>query len=283
MEYSYFIEIALALLVLYLSSLYYHQYKRARVAAEEARVAAEEARLANERVIEAERLLARMALIGKMNDFMSNSSSQSSKKQKQRASRNINHDSSFTAERILERENICLLPPLSKEEWTIFCQKVKINIKKNSSERIGVHPLVLDIVRSCQEQVTGCQYQIRHEMRVTDLEKTVTRPDISIILPDSANSNSTMISNSDMVFPIEMKKQNEASAACQQSLSYLMAKLADQLEVVDIHVHKIFGFCVGTDGHQLSIGYIALKGDVLVCSSIKNMIDLWPKNGAAPK
>ena len=123
MEYSYFIEIALALLVLYLSSLYYHQYKRARVAAEEARVA-------NERAVEAERLLARMALIGKMNDFMSNSSSQSSKKQKQRASRNINHDSSFTAERILERENIYLLPPLSKEEWTIFCQKVKINIKK---------------------------------------------------------------------------------------------------------------------------------------------------------
>ena len=77
-----------------------------------------------------------------------------------------------------------------------------------------------------------------------------------------------------IIIPIEIKNKGKLKDAIYQSLGYLMSKLLDQLEIVSDTNPKLFGYCIGTDGYTLSLGYISIENyEVSVFAG--NAIDLW--------
>lgn len=60
-----------------------------------------------------------------------------------------------------------------------------------------------------------------------------------------------------VVLPTEIKKIGDLRGAIIQALGYLASKLLNVLDTVGFN-QKIFGYCTGTDGLQLSVGYFAV-------------------------
>lgn len=159
--------------------------------------------------------------------------------------------------KFMELANIPLLDPLDEREWNDLCQDVQTVQDDTKSERAGVHPVVLQVVKSLMLRLPGAEawkYRACYEHLAVDDELIEKEPDISIKLADV--DSSTM---SDVVVPVEIKSKDHIVEAMRQSLGYLAVKLRDQLEISQNQTSRLFGYCVGTDGHTICMGKIEIE------------------------
>ena len=173
-------------------------------------------------------------------------------------------------ETLLKNGDITLLNTLSKKNWKTFCKNITKVQNNELSEHKGVHPLVNELVQTTLQSTTQpSQYCTQKEGLKVDEEMIVKIPDISITLNECKSKAMTSI-----VVPIEIKKKGNCVGAIYQSLGYLMSKLLDQLEIASDVNTKLFGYCIGTDGNVLNLGYISIE-NYRVFASIGVEIDLW--------
>jgi hypothetical protein len=149
---------------------------------------------------------------------------------------------------------LLLLEPLNPLGWHKLRDSVSTPLNFDSSERIGIHPTILEIIQGCVLSTENCSYKIQYEKKKIDDEGIIKIPDISIVKNDEMSN--LVIST---VIPIEVKKENKLNSAIHQSLGYLLGKLRDQFKIAASDCNKLFGFCLTIDGTNLSLGYIAIK------------------------
>lgn len=181
---------------------------------------------------------------------------------------------SLTLPQFIESTGISLLDPLSESMWRQFCQNVAIVQDEAISERKEVHPVVLQVINNIILSLSDAcswQYSARGEHTDVDDEPIEKMPDISIKL---ANCKSWAMS--DIVIPVKIKSNGNILDAMRQSLGYLAVKLRDQLELSQTRNSKLFGYCVGTDGHKICIGTIIIENyDLRVLSFDLDAIPFW--------
>ena len=159
---------------------------------------------------------------------------------------------------------------MSKENWNFLCKNITKVQNNEPNEREDVHPLVNQLVQTILQSITQpCQYCTQQEGLKVDEEMIAKVPDISITLDGCKSKAMTST-----VIPIEIKKKGKCREAIYQSLGYLMSKLLDQLEIVSDMNSKLFGYCIGTDGNWLNLGYISIE-NYRVSVLIGRAIELW--------
>lgn len=186
--------------------------------------------------------------------------------------------------KLLAAYGITLLKPLSPGEWKSFCEEVVCDQNGNLSERIGVHPVVLEVIKAtlkrasfesaqnsaaiksassssssstlpiAAEPMIPVHYDIQHEVIKVDEEKIAKIPDVTIV---TRHCRSKSIGSSVLI--IEIKKKSGLIEAINQSLGYLMVKLRDRLEIAEEARSRIFGFCFGTNGYNIILGCIEIQ------------------------
>lgn len=187
------------------------------------------------------------ALLNTMSGFISKSLSTSSAHANTSAFKLANA-SICSVDAILAQENIPLLLPLTAEELHDFCEQVKHKLDNKKSDTKGIHPQVVDIFKACV--CPAANFVILHETIIRDMEK---RPDISLVMRTNVKKNIESV-----VVPTEIKKLKDLKNAIVQALGYLASKMLNVLDTVGFE-QKIFGYCLGTDGLQLSVGYFAIE------------------------
>lgn len=181
---------------------------------------------------------------------------------------------------LLSSYGIQLLEPLSAQYWNTLRNIVTTIQNDLDSERVDMHPVVLEVIRATLEQTLACDpeakppssssssssslltskvaqsspYILQYEPLKVDEEKIAKIPDIAIV---ATNCQSKSIGST--VLPVEIKKKDEIVDAIHQSLGYLMVKLRDRLEIAEDVPSHIFGFCLGTDGYRIVLGCIDIK------------------------
>lgn len=210
-------------------------------------------------------------LINNMKSFISNNLATSTISTNSLAAKNFGV-APFGLEGVLKSADMgldFLLPQLTEQEWDVFCKHINKLQNDDESERKGVHPLVNEVIQAILNTISlPNKYKAVYEQCAADEDKIDRIPDISFVM---ANSESKTMSS--IVMPLEIKKKGDVFRATNQSLGYLMTKLRDLLEIVTFpHIgtdSKLFGFCFGTDGYHLSLGYILIKEcKMFICHSV---------------
>ena len=235
--------------------------------------ATEEKFQADKRAAEAAEDQRRQTLVWTMENYIKSTLSTSSK------SENINGDKYAGViiqpmDYILSLEALSLVCPLDNAIWCKLRDNVTTHLDFSQTERNGVHKTILEIVQGCIDATKDCLYTAQYEGGKNDDEGIFKIPDISIVKND--DSSKLMIST---VIPIEIKKNKKLSNAIHQSLGYLLSKLRDQFEIAASGSNKLFGFCLGTDGTHLSLGYIVIRNcSMEIFHTGENNIPLWHEN-----
>lgn len=204
----------------------------------------------------------RIALISNMNTFISfNLASSTLSSYSSFFGKNMIEVQRTRLNGVLKRAGMnsdILLPPLSEQEWDVFCKQITASQNDNESERKGVHPVVFDVVKAILETIPSPHnYRAVYEQLATDEDEIDKVPDISFVMADSQSRTLSSI-----VMPFEIKKKGNANRAINQSLGFLMTKLRNQLQIEPFAYGsdlKVFGLCFGTDGYNLSVGCILIK------------------------
>lgn len=216
-------------------------------------------------------------LINNMKSFISNNLATSTISTNSLAAKNFGV-APFGLEGVLKSADMgldFLLPQLTEQEWDVFCKHINKLQNDDESERKGVHPIVNEVIQAILNTIPlPNKYKAVYEQCAADEDKIDRIPDISFVM---ANSESKTMSS--IVMPLEIKKKGDVFRATNQSLGYLMTKLRDLLEIVTFpHIgtdSKLFGFCFGTDGYHLSLGYILIKEcKMFICHSLGDEEDM---------
>lgn len=186
---------------------------------------------------------------------------------------NITNFTSLTVPAFLKFSGLTLAEPLSREEWRQFCNNITIIQNDDASERLGIHPLVRQLISTVLTTLSpDCQlYKMEYDRSVIDDEQIAEIPNISIKTNDC-----TSRSISSVVVPIKIKLKGNVYDAIRQSVGYLMSKLRDQLEISLDCTSKLFGYCIGTDGYSLCLGKIEIENyEYKVFVSDINVSPFW--------
>jgi hypothetical protein len=151
-------------------------------------------------------------------------------------------------ERVLADGGISLLNEFSEEEWQAFQTKVTSKLDNKNFEGAGIQATVREIIAACN---TADMYSLLFQDQ-TDLEAYIKNPDISVVLHHNGGG-----SIEDMVLPIELKQFNNLLPAVYQALGHLLRKFRDFIDMYGAGV-RMSGFCIGSDGLNISIAHAAI-------------------------
>jgi hypothetical protein len=194
--------------------------------------------------------------------YISSSLSTSSIGSKQSSAKKISPDY-VCASNFLSIENIDI-KRISSEEWQTFEKSITGVIDTEKSEKSGMHPIIKDLLEGIINSIDDCYYHVNYERTLFNDDRVAKIPDFSI---SEKSCESLLLS--DCVIPIEIKKQGDMESARVQAAGYLLSKLRDKLELIDLKKsHRIFGFCVAISGTEISFGHICIeKRRVKLCFS----------------
>jgi hypothetical protein len=163
--------------------------------------------------------------------------------------------------------------PLTGDQWNWFCDQVKTPFDNCKSEGRGIHPTVREIFEACNK-LSGNQYVLAFENKLVHSESLVKRPDISILMYLAVGD-----SIEGVVLPVEIKNFQDLESAMYRALGYLVSKIQNLLDLHGFDV-SIKGFCMGTDGFTLSLGYVSVENrELLVASTGLDGDQLWEEGG----
>jgi hypothetical protein len=157
---------------------------------------------------------------------------------------------------------------MTNSKWKKYCNGVKNELIEDLKERESVHIVCNQIIDQAITSTPDCNYKKEYEVSKFDLESMKIIPDVSIVEKNTPESALGTIDST--LIPIEYKKEKEKelTRAIHQSLGYLMRRLRDRLEIVeDPMTTDIWGFCLGTNGINIALGYISVTSGKLTVTS----------------
>lgn len=188
----------------------------------------------------------------------------------------IDNANIFDLPTVLSLGDLTLIdPPLSQDEWVDFCRAIGTDLDNTISEGLGIHPTVREIFAKCNA-ICGDKHRLTFDNNDEDANNMLKRPDICVVAKVAMGDTIESV-----VVPIEIKKFHDLNSAIHQAMGYLVSKLRNLLDLYGFDV-KLSGFCMGTDGLHLSVGYACIEDfHLTVASTGKDPMPLWSESVVA--
>jgi hypothetical protein len=175
---------------------------------------------------------------------------------------------------VLQMGGLQLATQLDPEQWSLLCGQVKNQLNSEHADDSLVHPTIPQIFTACNN-FCGNRYHLALKEKFAGMEPHIERLDITINLFVQVGGSIKTV-----VLPVVIERLRDLRTAIHRALGFLVNELRNLLDLHGFNV-KLSGYCLGTDGQNLSVGYAEFRERILtVVTTGTGGYPLWRKHAA---
>lgn len=173
---------------------------------------------------------------------------------------------------VLTAGGINLSEPLSSEEWLSFCSRLEKRYSNTASAGTYIHNVITELFSECNRMCGGI-HCLDTEGNNHGHMSVDSCSDIAVLSKDTRDTNIESV-----LIPVRISESSCLQSASSVALSHLATKFRNLIDLYRFE-QRLHGFCIGTDGLNLSIGHINIDNDqVDVFSTGMGRIPFLPNN-----